>query len=161
MIDQDGFKRQPNSRHCFVCGLENAVGLKLRFSDNGADEVQAVFTADEQYQGYPGVVHGGVVAAMLDEAAGRTVMITDTNRFMMTGKMEIKYRQPVPVGQPLTLVGHLIRDRGRVAQAHGEVQLPDGSVAAEADVMLVEIPADYVPDVDFESLGWRVYPDGA
>jgi acyl-coenzyme A thioesterase PaaI-like protein len=161
MTRQDGFKRQPNSRHCFVCGLESPVGLKLRFSDNGIDEVRAVFTVNDVYQGYPGVVHGGVVAAMLDEAAGRTVMITDPNRFMMTAKIEIKYRQPVPTEQPLTLVGHLTKDRGRVAQAHGEVRLPDGSVAAEADLMLIEIPAKYVPGADWETLGWKVYPDSS
>lgn len=149
---------QPNSRHCFVCGLESTVGLKMRFQDNGTDRVQATYTVGEQHQGYPGIVHGGVVAAMLDEAAGRTVMITDPNRFMMTGKMEIKYRQPVPTGEELTLTGTLKKDRGRVALTHSEIRLPDGSVAAEADLMLVEIPAADLPDADLEELGWKVYP---
>ena len=160
MIVQDGYKRQPNSRHCFVCGLENPLGLKLRFCDNGKDEVRAAFTVPDDYQGYPGVVHGGVVAGMLDEAAGRVVMIDDPHRFFMTGKMEIKYRQPVPTGQPLMLVGRLVRDRGRIVQAHGEVCLPDGSVGAEADLTLFELPEEYAPDdADWEALGWKVYPD--
>lgn len=152
--------RQPNSRHCFVCGLESSVGLKARFDDNGADTVQARYTVDEIYQGYPGVVHGGVVAALLDETAGRTTMITDPNRFMFTGRLMIKYRQPVPVETELLLVGRLLKDRGRLAQAHSEIRLPDGEVAAEADVTMITVPDDALPtDVDFESLGWQVYPD--
>ncbi|HEC23219.1 MAG TPA: PaaI family thioesterase [Chloroflexi bacterium] len=153
------FKRQPNSRFCFVCGLESPVGLKLRFSDNGADEVRACCTIDARYQGYPGVVHGGVVAAMLDETAGRVTMISNPDRFMMTGRMTIRYRKPVPTETELTLIGHLIRDRGRTAQAHSEIRLPDGTLAAEAELTLIEIPRELIPDEDLETLGWRVYPD--
>ena len=149
---------QPNSRHCFVCGLESPVGLRLRFTDNGVDEVRAVYTVHSQFQGYPGMVHGGIIAAMLDETGGRTVMINDPNRFFMTAKMEIRYRQPVPTNTELTLVGHLSRDRGRLVQAHAEIRLPDGAVAAEADLTLAELPPEYVPDADLEALGWKVYP---
>ncbi len=157
--EADTFARQPNSRHCFVCGVESPVGLRLCFADNGVDEVRATYTVRSEYQGYPGVVHGGIVAAMLDEVGGRTVMIGNPNRFFMTAKMEIHYRRPVPTETPLTLIGRPVRDRGRLVQAHSEIRLPDGTVAAEADLMLVEIPPEYVPDADLETLGWKVYPD--
>ena len=153
------FKRQPNSLHCFVCGLENEVGLKLRFADNGTDEVRSEITLHRRYQGYPGVVHGGITAAMLDEIAGRVMMIGNPNRFMMTATLEIKYRKPVPVETPLTLVGTLIRDRGRLAEAHAEIRLPDGTVASEASVTLAQVPDQTFSESDFERLGWRVYPD--
>lgn len=154
------FTRQPNSRHCFVCGLESPVGLKARFEDNGADEVRATYVVEEAHQGYPGVAHGGIIAALLDEAAGRTVMIADRNRFMFTGKLEIRYRQPVPIGTPLTLAGRLLKDRGRLVVAHSELRLPDGAVAAEAEVTLLAMPGEMLPDdPDFEALGWRVYSD--
>ncbi|HPV08092.1 MAG TPA: PaaI family thioesterase [Aggregatilineales bacterium] len=152
--------RQPNSRHCFVCGLESPVGLRVSFEDNGRDEVRARYTAHEAYQGYPGVVHGGVVAALLDETAGRTPMISNPNRFMFTGKLSIRYRQPVPTDTELTLIGRLLKDRGRIVQAHSELRLPDGTVAAEADVTLVEMPGSgALSDSDLERLGWRVYSD--
>jgi acyl-CoA thioesterase FadM len=96
---------------------------------------------------------------MLDETGARTSMIADRDRFMMTGKIEIKYRKPVPVETPLTLVGRMIRDRKRMAEAQSEIRLPDGSVAAEAAITLVQIPAEYIPDADLNALGWRVYPD--
>lgn len=135
------------------------MGLKLRFVDNGADEVQASYTVAQKYQGYPGVVHGGIVAAMLDEIGGRTTMAGDPDRFMMTAKLDIRYRKPVPVETPLILVGHLLKDQGRLAMAHSEIRLPDGTVAAEAEITLAQIPKEYVPDTDLEALGWRVYPD--
>jgi uncharacterized protein (TIGR00369 family) len=152
--------RQPNSRHCFVCGLENAIGLKVRFDDNGADEVRVTYTVGDQYQGYPGVVHGGVVAAMLDEVAGRVMMIDDHNRFFMTARMTLRYRRPVPTETELTMVGQLVSESKRAVQAHAEIRLPDGSLAAEADVTLVPLADGVLPDDDLEALGWQVYEDG-
>lgn len=158
-MDRDGNRAaQPNSRLCFVCGMENPVGLKLRFWDNGADEVQARYTVCSDYQGFPGIVHGGVVAAMLDETAGRTVMIDDPNCFMMTVKMTIKYRKPVPTETPLLLLGRLLKRRGRLAIASSEIRLPDDSLAAEAEVTLAALPEEYLEDMDVEEAGWQVWP---
>lgn len=158
-IDKLAYRRQPNSLHCFVCGLESPVGLRLRFSDNGEDQVIAEYTVSRDYQGYPGVVHGGIVAAMLDETGGRTIMIGHPNRFMMTATMDVRYRKPVPVETPLTLVGRKIRDRGRLAEVHSEILLPDGSIAAEADLKLAAIPDNYVPEANLQALGWQIYPE--
>ncbi|MEP7358001.1 MAG: PaaI family thioesterase [Anaerolineales bacterium] len=151
--------QQPNSAWCFVCGLENPFGLKLVFYETGPDEVRATYTPPEHFQGFPGVLHGGIVASLLDEAGGRVVMIGDHKRFMMTAKLEIRYRQPTPLGQPLTVVGKLLKMRGRLATAHSEIRLADGSVTAEADLTLADLPADYEIGADLEGLGWRVYED--
>jgi len=149
---------QPNSSHCFVCGLASAAGLKMRFQDNGVDTVYSTYTVSDQHQGYPGVTHGGIIAAMLDEVAGRTTMIADPNRFMVTASMNIRYRHPVPTGVPLRVVGTLLKDRGRLAQAHSEIFLPDGTLAAEAELTLAEMPMPQSSE-DLERLGWRVYPE--
>ena len=151
--------KQPNSANCFVCGLTNPVGLKLAFYETGPDEVVATYTPDKAYEGYPEVLHGGIVAALLDEAGGRVVMIGDHNHFMMTAKLEVRYRRPTPVGQPLKVVGRLLQRRGRLAVAHAEVQLADGTVTAEAELMLAELPDTLRMDVDLAALGWKVYPD--
>jgi acyl-coenzyme A thioesterase PaaI-like protein len=151
-------KRQPNSNDCFVCGLRNPVGLKLVFYDNGMDEVRCEYSIPSQYQGYPGVAHGGIVAAILDEAVGRVAMIGDHNHFMMTVKMEVKYRHPVPVETPLVIVGKKVKMRGRLGQATGEVCLPDGAVAVEASLTLADLPEQFRIDGDLDALGWKVYP---
>ena len=144
---------------CFVCGLENPVGLRLVFYETGPGEVTAAYAPPEQFQGFPRVLHGGIVASMLDEAGGRVVMIGDHSRFMMTAKLEIRYRRPTPLGQPLAVVGRLLRLRGRLAQAHAEIRLADGTVTAEADMTLAGLPAEQRPAADYAALGWRVYDD--
>ena len=150
---------QPNSRHCFVCGLENPYGLKLRFFDSAPGEVSAECTIPENYQGYPGVVHGGIVAAMLDEAAGRTHMGDEPPRFMYTARLEIRYRKNVPVGSPLRLVGKAGSNKRRTATATSAIYGSDGSLLAEAEVLLVNVPEESILDVDLSALGWKVYPE--
>lgn len=152
-------KLQANSRHCFVCGLENPFGLHLRFYETAPGEVTAEYTVPERFQGYPGVVHGGVVAAMLDEVCGRAHMGGDPPRFMYTARLEVRYRQNVPVGVPLRLVGRAGKSRSRAATAVGEIYAPDGALLAEAEALLVDVPAEVVNSVDLEALGWRVYEE--
>ncbi|MBI3762687.1 MAG: PaaI family thioesterase [Chloroflexi bacterium] len=131
--------------------------MHLHFYDNGTDEVVADLTIGPDHQGYPGVAHGGVVAAILDEVGGRTMMIGDHNRFFMTAKMELKYRQPVPVGTPLRAVGHVIKRRGRLATAHAEIRSQDGETLAEAEILLTDTPTALFNAGDADRLGWRVY----
>ena len=149
----------PNSMHCFVCGLENEQGLKLTFYSDGPDKVVSEYTVPEHFQGYPGVVHGGIVSTMLDEVLGRVFMNGDHDRFMYTARMTTRYRHPVPVGQPLKMVGRVVKDRKRVAEAKAELFGPDGDLLAEADALLVSLPQEVMDSEDLDALGWKVYPD--
>ena len=152
-------RRQPNSRHCFVCGVANPFGLHLTFENSGPGEVFAEYTVGEEYQGYPGVVHGGVVAAMLDEMAGRSHMGEDPPRFMFTARLDIRYRRNVPVGQPLRLVGKVGKSKARTATASSAIYDMDGNLLAEAQAIMVDLPASTIDETDIETLGWRVYSD--
>ena len=151
--------KQPNSDDCFICGRNNPVGLHMTFYDNGADEVCSEYTVADRYNSYPGIVHGGIVASMLDEVVGRVAMMADHHHFMMTAKMEVKYRQPVPTETELRIIGRIVRLRGRIGKATGEIILPDGSIAAEAELTIVEVPAEMLVGADAAALGWRVDPD--
>ena len=155
----DAGQKQPNSRMCFVCGLENESGLHAKFYNEAPGRVRVDWTAPECYQGYPGHLHGGIAAALLDEAAGRTVLGGDPLRFFVTMKMELRYRKPVPVGVPLVIRGEMIRDRGRIAETRASIQLPDGSIAVEAEVLVAEAPSVITTGTDLDLIGWRVYPD--
>lgn len=128
----------------------------MRFYDNGRDEVYADYTVSEDYQGYPGVVHGGVTASILDEVVCRVAMIEDHHHFMMSVKLEVKYRQPVPTETPLHIVGRIVRLRGRLGKAVGELKLPDGTVAAEAAMTLADVPVEVIANTDLAALGWRL-----
>ena len=151
--------RQPNSRDCFVCGLKNPFGLHLAFYFNGPGEVVVETTLGEEYQSYPGVVHGGIVAAILDEVAGRSQMGEAEPRFMYTARLDIRYRKNVPVGKPIRVVGKAGDSKRRTATATSAIYDQDGVLLAEAEAILVDIPNDIVGDANLEALGWRVYSD--
>ena len=149
--------RQPNSRMCFICGRDNPVGLYMTFYDNGENEVYSDYTVADHYQGYPGVVHGGIVAAMLDEVVGRVAMIKDHHHLMMSVKLEVKYRHPVPTETPLKIMGRIVRLRGRLGKAVGELYLPNGTIAAESVMTLADVPAALLGEgLNLEALGWWV-----
>ncbi len=151
--------KQPNSKHCFVCGRENLYGLKLNFYETQPGEVVVEYTVPEHYQGYPGVVHGGVVAAMLDEVTARVHMGGDPPRFMFTARLEIRYHKNVPIGIPLKIVGYAGKSKERTALASGKIFGPEGDLLAEAEALLVNVPEEISGQVDLEALGWKVYPD--
>lgn len=153
--------QQANSRNCFVCGLDNPVGLHLVFYETSPGEVSAEVLLEEKYEGFPDMAHGGVVAAMLDEACGRALMGSDPRhpRFMYTARLEIRYRQHVPLNQPLRLQGKALKDRGRLATASASLTTLDGKVLAEADALLVDVPEEDYQGVDLESFGWKVYQE--
>ncbi len=154
--------KQPNSRMCFICGLENPVGLHLHIYETAPGEVETRYTAPEHFQGYPGVLHGGIVGAILDELSGRSLMGSDpmSPRFMFTAKLEIKYRKNVPVGVPLRIRGRAGKSRGKSAQAWaGIYDERTDELLAEANTLLINVPSDQFNNSDLERLGWKVYPD--
>lgn len=151
--------KQPNSKHCFVCGRENPYGLKLNFYETTPGEVVVEYTVPEQFQGYPGVVHGGVVAAILDEVTGRVHMGGFPPRFMFTARLDVRYHKNVPVGKPLRIVGYAGKSKERTATASGKIFGPEGDLLAEAEALLVNVPDEITDQVDLEALGWKVYPD--
>jgi len=151
-------QKQPGSKTCFVCGRENPVGLKLEFYTISPGKVRSDLQLPVAYEGYPGTVHGGIIAAILDECGGRAQM-TSPNRFMVTAQLNVRYRQPVPPETPLVVLGEAGDRRGRVSYAHSEIRNLKGEILAEAELVLVDIPESQLVDVDLEAMGWRVYPD--
>jgi uncharacterized protein (TIGR00369 family) len=149
-------KKQFNSEMCFVCGRNNPVGLYMHFYDNGESEVVSEYTVPDHYQSYPGIVHGGVLAAMLDEVVARVSMIGDSHHFMMSVKLEVLYRHPVPVNTPIRVVGRIVRMRGRLGRAEGKIHLPDGTIACESSMTLADIPSELLSDSNFQLLNWKL-----
>jgi uncharacterized protein (TIGR00369 family) len=151
--------KQPSSRHCFVCGVQNPVGLQIQFVDDGDSTVRAQVVVPERYNGYPGVVHGGIVAAILDEVSGRALLARghDLKNLFVTLKMEIRYRAPTPTDTPLTAVGRIVQAGASRAKVHGEIRLPDGTVTAEADSVVARPPEGFAERWEPERPYWKVY----
>jgi acyl-coenzyme A thioesterase PaaI-like protein len=153
-------EKQPNSRHCFICGLENPIGLKLHIYQTEPGVIETTYIAPDHFQGYPGVLHGGIVAAILDEISGRAHMGDPSEpRFMFTGKIEVKYRKNVPIGRPLKIIGKAGKSKGKMAEGWAGIYDETGFLLAEAKTLLIDVPNEILNSANLEELGWKVYPD--
>jgi len=126
-VDDASARRGAGS--CFACGPANPIGLRLRFQDDG-DGIRAEFTPGPQYQGYDGVLHGGIVAAALDDAMAN--LFHRRGRETVTARLEIRYRREAPIGQRLIVTARTTAERGRLFTAEATLALPDGTCLAEA-----------------------------
>jgi len=154
--------KQPNSRNCFICGMENPVGLHLHIYETAPGEVESAYSAPEYFQGYPGVLHGGIVAAIIDEISGRALMGSDPSnpRFMFTARLQIKFRQTVPIGKAVKILGKAAKSKGRVAEAWaGIYDAETQALLAEGVTTLVDVPPETFDSSRLSELGWKVYAD--
>jgi acyl-coenzyme A thioesterase PaaI-like protein len=137
--DPDKLNDETTYQRCFACGQRNETGLQLTFRREG-DRILADYRPAERFQGFPGVLHGGVLATMLDETMSRTGAMR--RQWLMTGKLDIRFRRPAPVDQPLRVWGEIVRERTGAVDAVGAVELQDGTVLAEARGMFLRLPDD-------------------
>lgn len=118
-----------NEGFCFGCGQNNPIGMKLHFTRDG-ETVRAKFTSHKMLQGWPGLLHGGILACLLDEAMSNAAYAT--GHTCVTASMEIRQRQPVKVEIPLTVTAWITRHRKKLIETAGKVTLKDGTVIAES-----------------------------
>ncbi len=149
-MDQENLVNTTADHGCFGCGDRNSIGLHLKFyRRNGA--VEAEFTPGAAYEGYVRMVHGGIVATLLDEAMSWAVI--DGGHLAVTAKMEIQFREPVPVGEPVIVVGRVDRDRRRAIEASGELRRRDGKKLASSRGMFVRVTEKQQRDWEAVYLG--------
>lgn len=159
--------RQPNSHGCFICGLANPIGLKMVFEEDfEKEQVRAEIVIPEHYRSYPGIVHGGIIAAILDETSGRAIMMKtgDPNSFFATAKLSVRYRQPTPTNTPLIAVGWVEQMGQDRALVKGQLELKTGAdgiptVLAECESLIVKPRPGFLSGWDEEVPYWRVYSD--
>lgn len=103
---------------CFACGPANPAGLRLAFSFDGEEYVTCLAVA-AHHQGWAGLMHGGLLATVLDEAMARLLWEKGINA--ITGKLEVRYRQPVRVGEDLQVRARIAAERGRRVETRKSV----------------------------------------
>ena len=149
--------RQENSRMCFVCGHKNAFGLHASFYELENNQLLAVFNPKDEHQGYPGRLHGGMAATILDETMGRAIRMHE-DLWGVTAEITIRYRKPVPLDREIRATGRIVRETERSFEAAGEILLEDGSVAVEGFGKYIKLPIDKIADFDEDEQEWRVTP---
>jgi uncharacterized protein (TIGR00369 family) len=133
-----------NEHNCFGCGKLNIHGLHLELlPDPDSDGVVTYFVPPAHTEGYSGMVHGGIISTVLDE-----VMAWSLYRhgiWAVTGELTIRYRRPVEVGKPVVARGHVVSDRGRVIDVHGEIRdEQDNLLLAQGTAKFVRVPHSQV-----------------
>lgn len=130
---------QPTSLGCFLCGKDNPIGLHMKWVEDRENKtVTAEVIIPETMRSYPGITHGGIVATLLDETAGRAALLTNEySNLMVTLKLEVVYKQVTPTNTPLKVVGRIRKPGASKAIVEAEVVLPDGTVSAAATAIVM------------------------
>jgi acyl-coenzyme A thioesterase PaaI-like protein len=112
---------RPNTfHHCFGCGPAHPTGLHVRCFRT-EDGVVSPVIVSRVYEGPPGAVHGGIVAAYLDEILGGAA-VRGTGRPSVTGELTVRYVKPVPAETPLLGRGRVVKDHGRYVDVEGSLE---------------------------------------
>lgn len=136
---------------CFVCGEKNEFGLHARFYETDNNELVALINPSEQHQGYPGRMHGGIAATILDETIARSVCTgKDEQIWGVTLEFKTKFRKSVPLGQELKIVARVTSEGNRSFEGSGEIVLPNGEIAVSAEGKYLKVNIEKIitdPDV--------------
>jgi uncharacterized protein (TIGR00369 family) len=138
-------------RHwCFGCGPRNPEGLHIDFEVDGLN-VTGRFTARQSHQGFPGVAHGGIAAAVMDEAMGWAMYAAGA--WAMTARMQVRYRRPLPLQEEVIVTARVTNNRGRRLEAEASIHTAAGEPLAEASGLFLRMPESQTRDFNASFLG--------
>ncbi len=122
--------------NCFVCGERNPNGLKLVFDiDREKKTIKTTFTALPAFQGYDGIVHGGIISTLLDEAMAK--LSFELGYDTVTATLEVRFKKPAPILEPLEVYGEIIEVNHRMVKAKASIKKNDGTVLATGSSTLL------------------------
>lgn len=114
---------------CFGCGDNNPFGLKLKFNWDG-QTARAEFTPGEHYQGWKGIIHGGILSCILDEAMTYAAHFQGLN--CIPARMHVTFKRPAVVDELLVITSSIIKNARRIIETKASIFSRDGSLVAEA-----------------------------
>ena len=136
-------KKALGNKNCFICGQESEIGLRVKFEMNQKG-AWAVHTPRPEFEGFGGVVHGGILCSLLDEVMWKTIN-GRTGAVTMTAKLDVRFKKPADIGEQLIIQGEILTEKAKSKQkffeAKGIITDSDGKVLAEATGLYIE-PAD-------------------
>ncbi|MCD7728799.1 MAG: PaaI family thioesterase [Clostridia bacterium] len=155
--------KQRNSRMCAICGLDNEYGVRAPFYSMEDGSVVTLFEYRPEHQSYPGRVHGGLIAAMLDELGLRGLWAKEGKEDVwgVTTSLETKYRKPVPYGEQLLGRGEVVKNSPHFVTVHATISAKGGAVLAEGTSVYLKLPVSKIADgVDYHEEMCYLVEDG-
>jgi uncharacterized protein (TIGR00369 family) len=114
---------------CFVCGDENPGGLRLSFHiDKEKKTLTTTFVGNPVYQGYDGILHGGIISTLLDEAMAK--LSYELGYGTVTASLEVRFKHPAPILKPLHVSGEITEVTPRLVRARAQVADEKGTILA-------------------------------
>jgi uncharacterized protein (TIGR00369 family) len=148
-------RKQHISKMCFVCGEKNDFGLHAGFFETGNNELVAIIRPSEKHQGYPGRMHGGIAATILDETIARSICNGKHEQIWgVTLELKTKFRKPVPLDQELKIVGRVISEGSRTFEGTGEIVLPNGEIAVTAEGKYIKMKIENIANDQLTNDDW-------
>ncbi len=126
---------------CFACGAGHPHGLKLKFRGNGNGSVIADWTPSTAWEGFQGIIHGGIVSTVLDEAMSKAVAAGAEPA--LTCHLEVRLRRPVVPGEPMVVRGWVVEKRGRRIQVEADLRDRRNVERAHAWATFLEVPSGF------------------
>jgi uncharacterized protein (TIGR00369 family) len=126
-----------NDQMCFVCGKRNGDGLQLDFELVGEGGIRTEFTPPKRFQGWKDIVHGGIIATILDEVMVNAAYLRKI--VAVSAKLEIKLRRPAAVGERLIFHGRIVRQGAKTLNVKAWAEQENGDVVAEATGLLMKV----------------------
>jgi uncharacterized protein (TIGR00369 family) len=120
---------QKEFEKCYACGQDNPIGLKMKI-DQQDNAARAEFTASKLHQGWAGIVHGGIITAVLDEVMSYATLFQGIKT--VTARIEVRIKRPIHTGEPLTISANITRKTRKLVESRGVIYLKDGTPVAEA-----------------------------
>ena len=117
-------------RTCFACGVDNPPGLQLEFRFDPDGTATASWVPDVQWEGPRGIVHGGIVTPLLDEAMARAIAAAGCKT--LRADLRVRFRRYAKTGEVLQVRGWIVRHRKRLIETEATVTAADGSECAHA-----------------------------
>jgi len=133
-------KELKDNQRCYVCGKDNPSGLHVQFTvDHATRTITGQFTPRQEHEGWEGIVHGGIIAALLDEAMVK--LAAHLVEPAVSAEITVKFKAPVASGEELVVTGRLLKESRRLIEAEARVE-KGLTVVAEAKGKLLRISAD-------------------
>lgn len=138
--------KQRNSKMCFICGMDNPIGLKAQFYNMEDGSVMTPFIFRKEHQSFPERVHGGLAATMIDELGLRAMWAKDQSEesFGVTMSLSVKYRKPVPYDEELFARGIVVKETPKFVTIVSEIYDRAGDLLVNGEAVYIKLSPEQI-----------------
>lgn len=126
-----------DDKMCFVCGPNNPLGLRLHFVLEKDNILKTEFTPSKMYQGFKDVVHGGIIALILDEIMLN--LVWRLGKHAVTGQIDVKFKLPAKINETIYFSGRIIEEETKIIYTEAQAQDKNRNILAAATAKCVKL----------------------